>query len=483
MEMEFATDAEAIGRLLRGRPLGASREGRVRSQAMKIVWHDSPDRALQSAGLSLADCRGVWRLERLLPGAGTWLPAQPAPVLAEAPAPDGIPGLPSPLAPLAAFEGRRITIEHLLDGSAVTLTLARGTLRAVTDERPAARLWLRGEAPALGAVIKVLQAEAAIAVPRATLAAEGLALAQASAPAPRRTGVPKLPPGRLTTVEALRHILGHLTDVALACAPAAAGDIEAGIEAVHQMRVAVRRARSALTVFRPALVPGALDPVREALKAIGSRLGPRRDWDVFLTETVPAIRESLPGDERLERMVAAAERQRRECGRALADYLKGPAFQALAIDLAWFVHTLGADAPAGPEAPPLADFANHVLARRHRKLVSAGKTMQDMDIPALHGVRLRAKQVRYAAEMFAALHPGKASERFIRRLGVLQQRLGVLNDGAVAAGLMQQLGGASGRHAYAAGIVAGFLAARSRRIRPRILRAFEKFRRQPAYWA
>jgi triphosphatase len=250
------------------------------------------------------------------------------------------------------------------------------------------------------------------------------------------------------------------------------------------MRVAVRRARSALTVFRVALPPGALDPMREGLKPIGSRLGPRRDWDVFLHETMPAIRESLPGDERLDRMMAAAERQRRECGKALADFLGGPAFRTLTIDLTWFVHTLGVEASTSSMAPPtLTEFANHVLTRRYRKLVSSGKTMADMDIPALHGVRLRAKQVRYAAEMFASLRTGKAPKRFIRRLSVLQQRLGVLNDGAVAADLMQQLGGGSGRHAYAVGVVVGFLAARSARTRPRIMRAFEKFRRQPAYWA
>ena len=65
----------------------------------------------------------------------------------------------------------------------------------------------------------------------------------------------------------------------------------------------------------------------------------------------------------------------------------------------------------------------------------------------------------------------------------LQQRLGVLNDGAVAMHLLEELGGAGGRHAYATGVVAGFMAARAGKIRPRIMTAFEKFRRQPAYWA
>jgi CHAD domain-containing protein len=97
-------------------------------------------------------------------------------------------------------------------------------------------------------------------------------------------------------------------------------------------------------------------------------------------------------------------------------------------------------------------------------------------------VRLRAKRARYAAEMFSGLHSGRASQRFIRRLSALQQELGVLNDGAVATHLLAELGGPAGRHGYATGIVVGFLAARAAKIRPRIVRAFERFRRQPAYW-
>ena len=128
-------------------------------------------------------------------------------------------------------------------------------------------------------------------------------------------------------------------------------------------------------------------------------------------------------------------------------------------------------------------FAGTVLRHRWRQLLSSGKRIEDLDIPALHAVRLRAKRARYAAEMFATLHDGRAVDRFIERLSDLQQRLGVLNDGAVASHLLVELGRASGRHAYAAGVIAGFMAARAERIRPRIVKAFQRFKRQQAYWA
>ena len=76
-----------------------------------------------------------------------------------------------------------------------------------------------------------------------------------------------------------------------------------------------------------------------------------------------------------------------------------------------------------------------------------------------------------------------AADRFIRRLSRLQGALGVLNDSAVAADLMSELGGPGGRHAYAVGVVQGFMAARATMVRPAILAAWEKFRRVAPFWA
>jgi triphosphatase len=487
MELELAADPDTVARLSRLKALVACRDGRPRTQSVKIIWHDSPDHALLADGLTLAEQRGVHRLERLFPGAETWLPGQPVPVVAEAPEQAT---LPSPMAPLAAFEGRQTTSVHQFGAQPVVLTIAKGVLRAVTAEQPAARIWLSGEEQAVRVAIELIAEAEPVAIPVTSLAAEGIALATGGPATQRHEGAPRLPEGPLGVTDALMHILGHLIDVILANAPIAVGSNGEGPEAVHQMRVAVRRSRSALSIFRPALPDGALDAVGGYFKELGSRLGPTRDWDVFADETVPAIQHTLPNDERLERLVGAASRRRRECQKALAAYLGSPAFRMLGIELAWFAaarywHVVPepvADEATNPP-PSLQEFAGIVLQHRWKKLLSAGKRIDELDIPALHDVRLRAKRARYAAEMFSTLHAGKASNRFIRRLSALQQRLGVLNDGAVATHLLTELGGPAGRHAYATGIVVGFLAARAAKIRPRIIRAFERFRRQPAYWA
>jgi triphosphatase len=483
MQLELTADADDVVHLARLKPLAACRDGRSRTHAVKIVWQDTPDHALLTDGLTLAEQRGAWRLERVVPGADGWLPAQPPPVVSEAP---DLAALPAPLAPLAAFEGRQTVSLHRIAEAPLTLTVDKGILRTVSATRPVARISLSGEEAAVHAAALLIAEAVPVAVPTASLAAEAAALAADQAPPPRRLGAPVLPPHVRTVPQALAHIIGHLTDVILAHAPRAARSGDGAMEAVHQMRVAVRRARSAISIFRPALAPGALDTVNDGLKALGRRLGPTRDWDVFTEETIPAIQHAVPGDERLAKLAVAAARRQREHQKELAQYLAGPEFRLLGITLAWFAAAQGWHAKPGntndPAPDDLVTFADSVLQRRWKKLLSAGRRIETLDIPALHALRLRAKRARYAAEMFATLHDAKGAQRFIRRLSVLQQRLGVLNDGAVASHLLAELGGAGGRHAYAAGLVGGFLAARAERIRPGIIKAYERFRRLDAYW-
>jgi triphosphatase len=279
MEFELTAQAEAAAGLGRLKVLAANRDGRTRNQTVKIVWHDSPEHALLADGLALSEQRGLWRLERAVPGPDTWLPAQPPPVVTKAP---DLATLPSPLAPLAAFEGRRTISVHRFGEDLVTLSTERGVLRAVTAEQPVARILLSGEETAVRAAALLIAGAIAAEVPVTSLAAEAIGLATGRAPKARHRGAPVLPDAEIGVPEALAHIIGHLTDVVLAYAPLADRLDEAGAEAVHQMRVAVRRARSAMSIFRPIVEAGALDAVNSSLKALGRQLGPSRDWDVLV---------------------------------------------------------------------------------------------------------------------------------------------------------------------------------------------------------
>ena len=489
MRFELELDPEAATRL-KGLPLAASAGGRA--QKRRVIWHDSPDRTLAAAGLSLAEERGAWRLERLCPGMEDWPPALPAPLIAE----DGDPArlghhLPSTLAPAAACEA--LVSDHVLqtEQGLVELRRLRGVLRTVTAERPVARLVLSGSEAAILCGAKLLGGTVAARVPRASLAAEAFAAARNALPDPRRLGAPTLPTHG-SVPDAFAHVLGHLTDVILHHAVGAA-DPAGGPESIHQMRVAVRRLRSAMTVFRPVIASGALEATVANLRTLARGLGPAREWDVFVTETAPAVVATLPGDARLERLLAAAQRRRAEARASLSTYLVTDDFRRLGIELAWLAGTRGWEARPEPGAPETAapealsddlpHFARKALQRRFRRLRAAGKDIEALDIPSLHDLRLRAKRMRYAAEIMTPLFPAKPTRRFIQRLSQLQARLGVLNDGAVATSLMNELGGPSGRYGYAVGLVLGFSAGETSQSRSQIFQAWKKFLHQPSFWS
>jgi CHAD domain-containing protein len=129
----------------------------------------------------------------------------------------------------------------------------------------------------------------------------------------------------------------------------------------------------------------------------------------------------------------------------------------------------------------LEEFAARELNRRLKRLVQVDGHLAGLEPSALHAIRLRAKRLRYAAEIFVLLYPAKAASRYLRRLSKLQDRLGALNDGSVAASLLAELTDGGG-HAFAIGLVLGFLGANSLRVRARIERSWERFSRSAVFW-
>ena len=494
MDLELLLHPDDALALLRLKNRGAAtetrtKESRARTQAARIVWHDSAGYGLMERGLALAEQKSGWSLERLCPGRECWPPGTPPPLLETASSVAGLmEDMPPLLVPVAAFEGKQTQWTVTPGHEPVSLRLLRGELRAVTARHPVCRLVITGEDTAVRLVAMELATRFRLSVPRTSLAAEALATATGIPSSPRRLGAPSLPDGDgMGVADAFRHVLGHLTDVILYWAPAAAAN-NAGPEPVHQMRVAVRRARSCILAFHDALRGPALQSASDGLKTLGAQLGPARDWDVFCTETAPRIAAAFPDDPALAKLIAAAGRRQRDCHTALEQFLPAAEFRLMGIELAWLAGSPSWCVAADPARQdqmdlPLADFARAVIQKRWKKLVGAGKDIEAQDVPALHDIRLRAKRARYAAEIFTALYTGKGTNRFLRRLSSLQEALGVLNDGAVAAILMRELGGPTGRHGYAVGLVQGFLGAAAAGIRPDILQAWEKFRRQEPFWS
>jgi CHAD domain-containing protein len=274
--------------------------------------------------------------------------------------------------------------------------------------------------------------------------------------------------------EALLGAIGHLLEVMLHHAPGCR--LEAGPEGVHQTRVALRRLRSVLKVFRPVSRCPEVDAFDAGLKALADRLGPARDWDVFLSGLGAQVAEAMPGEKRVAALLKAAEARRQAAYAALRAELDGPGFRRLVLSGLGLLLQRPWRAVEDPERPArleekLPEFAATLLDKRWHKLCSEGEDIEGHSAEALHEVRLEAKRMRYATELFAPLWPGKATRRFQKRLAALQESLGIANDTAVARSLVASLG--TGVPAWAVGVVEGFATARVGSARKQALGAWE----------
>lgn len=285
----------------------------------------------------------------------------------------------------------------------------------------------------------------------------------------RRVGLEDQADTAAALAEALRDGLTQLRLHAPACLA------EAPAVGVHQSRVALRRMRSMLKLFRPALQLDGLVDFDARLRVLATALGPARDLDVFRTGVGAALAEALPDEPRLATLHRRAAAARLAAYAALPPLLHGPGFRAVLWQGAALIERL----EALPAKGDLRDFAAGVLARRHRRLKRAGDDIENLPPAALHALRLDGKRLRYAAELLLPLWDGRAGRRYLRRLARLQEALGLANDAEVARGLVRGLG----VRGWALGAAEGLALGHAAGSRDQALAAWSKWRRGRRFWA
>lgn len=385
------------------------------------------------------------------------------------------------LVPLAGFAGSASRLA-LQDG--VQALLLKGRLRSVAEEAPAARLTLSGPAGPVLETMLTLAETVPLLPPRLALAEQGRALARGGPGVPRRHGPPHLDPA-LDVEDALVLSIGHLVEVMLWHAPGAHAGT--ATEGVHQMRVAIRRLRSLLRVFRPACDGDALRGLDGAAKQIADALGPARDWDVFLGGLGAELAETLPEEPRIAALLRAARQMREAAYGALRPVLDGPALRRLAWQAVHLARTRpwrAAEDPAAEEkrAMKLPDFAAGVLDKRWKRVAGHGLEIGHLPDAEFHELRIEAKRLRYAAELFAPLWPRKRTKRFLSKLSDVQDAFGLANDAVVARALMAALADRRPPLAWPSGVAVGWSMGRARRARSRAETAWEKLLAEGIFW-
>ena len=363
------------------------------------------------------------------------------------------------------------------------MTVLEGTMRGMAQEQPCCRVVLEGPAPLLAELSTQLCDAVRLEVPLWTLATEAAAFARGWPPPDRHTGAPEVPPGT-TVADAIPLVVGHLTDVILAgVAAVSAGETP---EPVHAMRVAIRRLRSAMSVFRKVTDGAAFQALKPQLQALAGELGRARDWDVFLSGTGQDVAAALPDDRRIATMLALAEKKREAAYAHLRRHFDSPAFRHMVLNLVQFAALrpwqIEADEDrAAALAADAGEYASKLLAKRHEHMLEPGPDISELPAPDLHALRKQGKRLRYTAEFFAPCYGRRNTKRFVRGVSRLQEALGHLNDGAAAAELMGALRGGPDAH-FADGAVQGFAAARSTDAREAIAKSWAKFRRTEPFW-
>ena len=223
---------------------------------------------------------------------------------------------------------------------------------------------------------------------------------------------------------ALQAVLLQLLDTLEANVPGTIRDIDT--EFLHDLRVSVRRTRSALKLAGDVLPASLPARFRPAFKWLGDLTTPTRDLDVYLLdydEMAEALVSAAPAE--LEPFHTYLARRRVIEQRSLARGLRSARFSALACE--WRGALTGLTVPRGGERA--ADLATRRLRRAHRRVIRQARAISEGS-PAeqLHDLRKRCKELRYLLEIFASLFGPQAYQRVLKDLKGLQDCLGEFQD-------------------------------------------------------
>lgn len=206
-------------------------------------------------------------------------------------------------------------------------------------------------------------------------------------------------------------------------------------ESVHQARVALRRLRSAMVLFRQILPGEDVQRMAERIRTLAHALGDVRDLDVLVARAKPGIVHDT------------IEKARLNAHTRLQEALAEDEARQLMIDLAEWL-ALGAwrtdpDTSAAREVP-LREFSAEALDRLRRKVRRHGRHLTELDEKSRHQLRKDVKKLRYGIEFLGQLFDDRKQQRqqkkFLRSLKNLLERLGALNDLSTAEIRLSALG-------------------------------------------
>ena len=448
---------------------------RVRLQA---AYHDTEDRLLAANRLALrlrregrqwvqtlkgATDDGLVRNEHNVPrGAATAMPALDPNLHAGTPVGDRL------LALLAAQPG---AVLRTLYGTDIQRRTRATLVR--TPGQPQARVELAfdtGRIEADAAVIDIceLEIELLSGLPQAVIdtarrwlprhglwidtrskAERGDLLARGERVAPARRARPVRLAASMSEAQAWRAVLHNLADPMIGNASQiASGAFEP--EHVHQLRVGLRRLRSALALFERG--DAADRAMADAATALFRELGGARDAAVVESEFAAGLRTAMGLASVDAGATGAPPPMPRTDAADPVELLRCVATQTLLLDL--LAATQRPIELEGVDGESLRERMAARLNRWHRQVVAGAEAYADLDDAARHRLRKRAKRLRYASEFCAGLFGARAVRRYLKPLAAMQERLGEVSDVLMAMAWFAGRGDADPQAMFARGWLA-----------------------------
>ncbi|HEY6608413.1 MAG TPA: CHAD domain-containing protein [Candidatus Limnocylindria bacterium] len=250
------------------------------------------------------------------------------------------------------------------------------------------------------------------------------------------------------------------------------------VEAVHQLRVALRRLRSDLRTLGDAVDPSWRVETEPVLRSLGRALGAARDLDVLADGLRADIADE--DDEASRALLGRVDVRRAAARRDVATALDDEAY----LDLIESLVAASADPPRGPgaELAAAAALPERVLGAWHALQERADALDRSSPDADFHRVRIDAKRARYAAELAARVLSGKRADgaaRAAAKITEIQECLGALQDAALAEQTMRMTGrSTTSINAFAAGRLAERARVRGLAARAQFLELWPKARRR-----
>lgn len=431
VELKLEIAPGEVKRLRRQPALAAAQP---REQEQLSVYFDTPGMKLRKSGLVLRVRQVGNSFVQTVKAEGLFdRPEWEAPVAELRPEPQAASGTPvagllgtrgfAKLRPVVRSDVRRTrwVVEH--NGTRIEVALDEGEVQGGGGEQAISEVELElldGEPGAIFGLARELTAHVSLRLGVLSKAERGFALANGEL-----GRVTKAPPLELDSTMTAGE---GFTAIALSCLRHFLLNEPLVVEhrdpsALHQMRVAMRRLRSAFSLFAPMIRDDrAFLPLREELRWFTSQLGEARNLDVFLKQP------DLGPAERVK-LEAARERQYD----AILAVLDSHRLRSLVLDLAAWLLT-GEWRDRRRASKPLASFTSKRIDRLWDDIEIRGGDLASLDEEPRHRLRIDIKKIRYALEFVAGLHrgAGQRQKQFGAALEGLQESLGHLNDMATA---------------------------------------------------